>query len=165
MSNVSTMLAMLASTFGIDPDDYSDDTELVTAIAANQAALQAQVSSLSASLAQANAPKATRWVSPLESLLDPVTNTGNTNKTATAWVSRVSKWLQSTNPLADPMTSQAGYSMETLTQKEFRLALYDTLGELVGMGLPSVAERDAFDAGLARRYDELTLVSVDRLRS
>ena len=157
--SVSPMLSMLASTFGIDPDDYSDDTELVTAIAANQAALQAQVSSLSASLAQATAPKPTRWVSPLENLLEPVTNTGNTNKTSSAWVSRVSKWLTGTNPLSDPMPATAGYDMESLTQRDFRLALFETLGELVGMALPSVAEIGAFNNGLERRNADVELVS------
>ena len=159
MSNVSPTLSMLASTFGIDPSAYADDTELIAAIAAQQANLQAQVASLSASLAVATAPKVSRWVSPLETLLEPVTNSGNTNKTSTAWVSRVSKWLTGTNPLNDPMTASAGYSMEILTQRDFRLALYETLGELVSMGLPSVAEIGAFNNGLERRNADVSLVA------
>ena len=160
MSNVSPTLAMLASTFGIDPDAYADDVEVIAAIAAQQAALQAQVTSLSASLAVATAPKAARWVSPLEALLDPVTNTGNTNKTSTAWLNRVSKWLTGTNPLDDAMPSTAGYSMETLTQREFRLALYETLGELVGLGLPSDGERDAFNIGVGKHKSDLSIATI-----
>lgn len=157
MSNVSPTLAMLASTFGIDPDAYADDVELIAAVAANQAALQAQVASLSASLAVATAPKAARWVSPLELVLDPITNAGNTNKTSSSWINRVSKWLISTNPLDDPMSPHGGYEMERLTQRQFRLALYETLGELVGLGLPSMGELEAFNVGLSRRADKLSL--------